>query len=81
MTKFQLLNHLEKAGLLRHLMNEGIISKHIFMRYERYKDLMERLAAHPEEKRAFIITDWAIELELSNQSIYKDIRLMEKVIL
>ena len=81
MTKFQLLNHLEKAGLLRHLMNDGIISKHIFMRYERYKDLMERLAAHPEEKRALIIMDWANELDVSIQSIYMDIRSMEKQIL
>ena len=81
MTTFQLLNGLEKAGLLELLVQEGIISSHIFMRYERYKAFLEYYAAHPKEKRRNIIIDWAIELRLSTQSVYNEIRLMEKQIL
>lgn len=81
MTKFQLLSSLEKTGLLRVLTSEGVINPRIFIRYERYKALLERFAANPSEKRSYIILDLSIELNLSTQTIYDDIRSMEKQIL
>ena len=81
MTKFQLLNCLEKAGVLQVLTTEGVINPRIFIRYERYKAFLEYCQANPNEKRSHIIIDWSIELNLSTQSIYDDIRLMEKQIL
>lgn len=81
MTKFQLLSSLEKIGLLRVLTNEGVINPRIYIRYERYKALLERFAANPSEKRSYIILDLSIELNLSTQTIYDDIRSMEKQIL
>ena len=81
MTKFQLLSSLEKIGLLRVLTSEGVINPRIYIRYERYKALLERFAANPSEKRSYIILDLSIELNLSTQTIYDDIRSMEKQIL
>ena len=81
MTKFQLLSSLEKTGLLRVLTSEGVINPRIYIRYERYKALLERFAANPSEKRSYIILDLSIELNLSTQTIYDDIRTMEKQIL
>lgn len=81
MTKFQLLSSLEKTGLLRVLTCEGVINPRIYIRYERYKALLERFAANPSEKRSYIILDLSIELNLSTQTIYDDIRSMEKQIL
>jgi hypothetical protein len=81
MTKFQLLSSLEKTGLLRVLTSEGVINPRIYIRYERYKALLERFAANPSEKRSYIILDLSIELNLSTQTIYDDIRSMEKQIL
>ena len=81
MTKFQLLSSLEKTGLLRVLTSEGVINPRIYIRYERYKALLERFAANPSEKRSYIIIDWSIEMSLSTQTIYDDIRSMEKQIL
>jgi hypothetical protein len=81
MTKFQLLSSLEKTGLLRVLTSEGVINPRIYIRYERYKALLERFAANPSEKRSYIIIDLSIELNLSTQTIYDDIRSMEKQIL
>ena len=81
MTKFQLLHGLEKAGVLHVLTCEGVISPRICIRYERYKAFLEFYHAHPNEKRSHLIIDWSIKMCLSTQSIYEDIRLMEKVIL
>lgn len=81
MTKFQLLSSLEKTGLLRVLTSEGVINPRIYIRYERYKALLERFSANPSEKRSYIIIDLSIELNLSTQTIYDDIRSMEKQIL
>ena len=81
MTKFQLLSSLEKTELLRVLTSEGVINPRIYIRYERYKALLERFAANPSEKRSYIILDLSIELNLSTQTIYDDIRSMEKQIL
>ena len=81
MTKFQLLSSLEKTGLLRVLTSEGVTNPRISIRYERYKALLERFAANPSEKRSYIIIDLSIELNLSTQTIYDDIRSMEKQIL
>ena len=81
MTKFQLLSSLEKTELLRVLTSEGVINPRIYIRYERYKALLERFAANPSEKRSYIIIDLSIELNLSTQTIYDDIRSMEKQIL
>ena len=81
MTKFQLLSSLEKVGLLHVLTSEGVINPRIYIRYERYKVFLERLAANPSEKRSYIIIDLSIELNLSTQTIYDDIRSMQKQIL
>ena len=81
MTKFQLLSSLEKLGILQVLTSEGIISSRICIRYERYKAFLKFCDAHPDEKRSLIIIDWSIEMCLSTQSIYDDIRSMEKHIL
>jgi hypothetical protein len=38
------------------------------------------LQAHPEEKRANMVVDASIELQVSLQTIYEDIRLMERAV-
>ena len=81
MTKFQLLSCLEKADLLALLTREGIINPRVCIRYKRHKAFLEYQKAHPDTKRSHLIIDWSIEMHLSTQSIYDDIRSMEKVIL
>ena len=80
MTKFQLLSSLDKLGILQVLTSEGIINSRICTRYERYKAFLAFCDAHSSEKRSLIIIDWSIEMCLSTQSIYNDIRSMEKQI-
>lgn len=80
MTNFKILRALEAAGYLETLHASELINKHILVRYRRYTYYLELSNAHPEEKHANIVMDASIYLEVSIQTIYEDIRVMEREI-
>jgi hypothetical protein len=80
MTKYQLINLLEKVDKLDVFLKEGIINQGLMVRYLRYKGLLKRMEEHPNEKRSLIILDYSIEMDVSRQTIYDDIRSMMKEI-
>jgi hypothetical protein len=80
MTKYQLINLLEKVDKLDVFLKEGIINQGLMVRYLRYKGFLKRMEEHPNEKRSLIILDYSIEMDVSRQTIYDDIRSMMKEI-
>lgn len=81
MTIYKILQVIELAGVLEKLRAAQLISKQIFIRYRRYKRFLERSNAQKCEKRSKIIMDTSIDLCVSEQTIYEDIRSMEKEVI
>lgn len=81
MTIYKILQVIELAGVLEKLRAAQLISKQIFIRYGRYKRFLELSNAQKCEKRSKIIMDTSIDLCVSEQTIYEDIRSMEKEVI
>lgn len=80
MTNYQVLHGLDALGMLEALCVSKLLKKHILVCYRRYTRFLALLQAHPEEKRANMVVDASIELQVSLQTIYEDIRLMERAV-
>lgn len=81
MTIYQFLKVLDTLGGMKRLCQFNVVCKTNCAHYERYKRFLELTEANPDEKRYNILMDLSIELGVSVQTLYKDIRLMETSIL
>ena len=80
MTIFQIFRALEAASVLSTLVDARVINQAMIVRYQRYKRYRDHAEAYPNEKRNSIVVEVSIVLNVSEQTIYKDIRWMEKEI-
>lgn len=80
MTNFKILMGMEAAECLEKLRDSKLLNKQIYIQYQRYTRFLQLLKSHPEEKRSNIIIDASIDLKVSIQTIYEDIRVMEREI-
>ena len=69
---------IEAVGYAEALLSSEVLNKQVCTRHRRYKRYCELFLAHPDEKRINIVMDVAIEFDVSIQTIYADIRMMEK---
>jgi hypothetical protein len=81
MTIFELLRLVDNLGYLERLCDSKVLNRSIWARYSRYKRYCEHSMAHPGEKHYDLLLDLSIELDVSVQTLYDDIRMMEKPIL
>ena len=81
MTIYQFLKVLDTLGGIERLCQFNVVCKTNCARYERYRRFLALTKTNPDEKRYNILLDLSIELGVSIQTLYKDIRLMETSIL
>lgn len=81
MTIYQFLKVLDTLGGMERFCQFNVVCKTNCARYERYTRFLALTEANPEEKRYNILLDLSIESGVSVQTLYKDIRLMERSIL
>ena len=81
MKVFDIFRVLETLDCMENLCNSGVISKVICARYVRYTRYLEQKKLNAGETHYNLLTDLSIELGVSIQTLYKDIRMMETQIL
>ena len=81
MTNYEILRLLEHLGCMEKLCDSRVLNRSVMARYSRYKRYCEHRLANPDEKHYNILLDLSIELDVSLQTLYDDIRMMEKPIL
>ena len=81
MNVFEILRAVEVFGCMENLCCAKVLSKTNCARYVRYTRYLERKKVHPNETRYRLLVDLSIELGVSEQTLYQDIRMMETRIL
>lgn len=81
MTTYELLRLIDASGYVETLCKARVMNPSIGARYRRYSYYLEQKSLHVNEKHYDILLDVSITLKVSVQTLYEDIRLLEKVIL
>ena len=81
MKVFDIFRVLETLDCMENLCSSGVISTANCARYRRYTLYLERKKLNAGETHYNLLTDLSIELGVSIQTLYKDIRMMETQIL
>lgn len=81
MTTYELLKVIDTIGYLEKLRNARVITPSICTRYTRYSYYLEQKRAHIDERHYNILLDVSIDLNVSVQTLYEDLSLLEKEIL
>lgn len=78
MNVYEILVALKAKNVLEELFRLKVLNGHLRERYHRYR-YFRNLEAHTKETCHYhLILDTAIYFDVSEQTIYKDVRIMEK---
>ena len=77
MTVYTILRGIDTLGYLEAFCNAKVINKSIIDRYKRYSYYLEQKTVFVNEKHYTILVDVAIHLNVSIQTLYEDIRVLE----
>ena len=78
MNVYEILVALDSNNVLDELFRQKVLNGNLCDRYRRYR-YFKNLEAHNKERcRYHLVLDTAIYFDVSEQTIYKDLRIMEK---
>ena len=78
MNVYEILVAFEEKHVLEELFRKKVLNGNLRNRYYRYRYFKNLEAQNKETCRYYLVLDTAIYFDVSEQTIYKDVRIMEK---